>query len=104
MDVVFLTGSGFCRLPTELAELLANNLRAWPLGEEGSRPAADKIELFLVGEVVDPITLDADERRAVYRGLDVLIAVPAGAGVQELLEALSADISRDLASRRVGLP
>jgi hypothetical protein len=41
MDFAFRTGSGLRRLPTEIAERLANNLRAFPF-EEGSRAAATR--------------------------------------------------------------
>jgi Arc/MetJ family transcription regulator len=103
MDVAFSTGSGLRRLPIETAELLANTLRAFPF-EEGSREAADKIERFLVGESVDAIELDTDERRAVYEALDNLMSVPQPAAMRDLFKALDADARRDLRSRGIGPP
>ena len=103
MDVVFRTGSGLRRLPTEIAEHLANNLRAFPF-EEGSRAAADKVELFLVGETVDAIKLETNERGAVCKGLDNLMSVPQPPAVRDLFKALTQDARWDLRSRRIAPP
>ena len=76
VDVLFQTGSVLHHLPESTAVLLANNLRAWPIGE-GSRAAADKIELFLVEETAEPLEFEAlDERRAVREAVDALMAGP----------------------------
>jgi len=95
------TGSVYHRLPEQLAVRLAENLRAWPI-EEGSRSVADKIELFLVGETLEPIDLseNPDERRAVRQMLDVLMAVPENntPEMREFLNALGS--SRDRAAPR----
>jgi hypothetical protein len=102
MDVVFRTGSGLRRIPTELAEVLAFNLRAFP-HEEGSRSAADKLELFLVGESVNAIHLTIDEKSAVCHALDHM-ALEREPALRQLFDALNTDVRQHLASRGIGSP
>ncbi len=95
MDVLFQTGSVLHHLPESTAVLLANNLRAWPIGE-GSRPAADKIELFLVEETAEPIEFEGlDERLAVRQAVDVLMAGPRDSpALHQLFECLGEEPRR----------
>lgn len=76
VDVLFRTGTIIHRLPYTTAELLANNLRAWPVEGDVSRSAADKIERFLVDETTGPIEFERSERSTVREALDVLAAGP----------------------------
>jgi hypothetical protein len=95
VDVLFQTGSVLHHLPQSTAVLLANNLRAWPI-REGSRAAADKIELFLVEETAEPIEFeDLDERRGVREAVDVLMAGPRDSpALQRLFECLGEEPPR----------
>jgi len=95
VDVLFQTGSVLHHLPESTAVLLANNLRAWPI-VEGSRAAADKIELFLVDDTAEPIEFqDLDERRAVREAVDVLIAGPRDSpALHQLFECLGEEPPR----------
>jgi hypothetical protein len=90
VDVEFRTGSIPHRLSEETATLLAENLRAVPL-EEGSRPAADKIERYLVGETTEPVEFADDERVAVREALDVLMTGPDALAVRQLWAHLGSE-------------
>ena len=89
MEVPFRTGSVIHRLPARTAELLAGNLRAWPVEGDVSRCAADKIERFLTLDATDPIEFGGAERYTVREALDVLMAGPHNSSaMRELWECL----------------
>ena len=76
MDVVFEVASQRCRLDEQAATLMAENLRVKAAhepgaeGTVGARAVADAIELRLIEDATDPITLGGDEAEAVYCALD----------------------------------
>jgi hypothetical protein len=95
VEVLFRTGELVHRLPEPVAVLLAENLRAWPLEEDVSRSAADRIELYLVGETTEPIEFEGPERSTVRQALDVLAAGPHNSpALHELWECLGIEPRR----------
>lgn len=84
MDVVFEVASQQYPLDERAATLMAENLRVKAAhepgaeGAAGARPVADAIELRLIEDTDDPITLGGDGAEAVYYALNV----PNGGGDQ----------------------
>jgi hypothetical protein len=77
VQVVFkVAGQGY-PLDERAATLMAENLRVKAAhepgaeGAEGARPVADAIELRLIEDTDDPITLGGDGAEAVYYALNV---------------------------------
>ena len=77
MDVVFEVASQPYPLDEQAATLMAENLRVKAArepgteGAEGARPVANAIELRLIEDTDDPITLGGDGAEAVYYALNV---------------------------------
>ena len=77
MEVVFEVASERYPLEEQAATLMAENLRVKAAhepraeGAVGARPIADAIELRLIEDRVDPITLGGDGAEAVYYALSV---------------------------------
>ena len=77
MDVVFEVASQPYPLDERAATLMAENLRVKAAhqpgaeGAAGARPVADAIELRLIEDRDDPITLGGDGAEAVYYALNV---------------------------------
>ena len=84
VDVVFEVASQPYPLDERAATLMAENLRVKAAhepgaeGAAGARPVADAIELRLIEDTDDPITLGGDGAEAVYYALNV----PNGGGDQ----------------------
>jgi hypothetical protein len=84
VDVVFEVASQPYPLDERAATLMAENLRVKAAhepgaeGAAGARPVADAIELRLIEDTDDPITLGEDGAEAVYYALNV----PNGGGDQ----------------------
>ena len=84
MDVVFEVVSERYPLEEQAATRMAENLRVKAAhepgaeGAAGARPVADAIELRLIEDRDDPITLGGDGAEAVYYALNV----PTGGGNQ----------------------
>ena len=84
MDVVFEVASERYPLDERAATLMAENLRVKAAhepgaeGAAGARPIADAIELRLIEDRDDPITLGGDGAEAVYYALNV----PTGGGAR----------------------
>ena len=84
MDVVFEVASQPYPLDERAATLMAENLRVKAAhqpgaeGAAGARPVADAIELRLIEDTADPVTLGGDRAEAVYYALNV----PTGGGDQ----------------------
>ena len=76
MDVVFEVASQPYLLGERAATRMAENLRVKAAhepgaeGTVGARAVADAIELRLIEDATDPITLGGDEAEAVYCALD----------------------------------
>ena len=76
MEVVFEVASKRYPLEEQAATLMAENLRVKAAhepgaeGTAGARPIADAIELRLIEDRDDPITLGGDGAEAVYYALD----------------------------------
>lgn len=76
MDVVFEVASQPYPLDEQAATLMAENLRVKAArepgaeGAEGARPIADAIELRLIEDRDDPITLGGDGAEAVFYALN----------------------------------
>jgi hypothetical protein len=77
VDVVFKVASQRYSLDERAATLVAENLRVKAAhepgaeGAEGARPVADAIELRLIEDTTDPITLGGDGAEAVFHALNV---------------------------------
>jgi hypothetical protein len=77
MDVVFEVASQPYPLDEQAATLMAQNLRVKAAhepgaeGAVGARPVADAIELRLIEDTADPITLGEDGAEAVFYALNV---------------------------------
>ena len=77
MEVVFEVASQRYPLDERAATLMAENLRVKAAhqpgaeGAAGARPVADAIELRLIEDRDDPITLGGDGAEAVYYALNV---------------------------------
>ena len=77
MQVVFKVAGQRYPLEQRAATRMAENRRGTAArppgadGAEGARPVADAIELRLIGDTDDPITLGADGAEAVYYALNV---------------------------------
>jgi hypothetical protein len=77
VDVVFKVASQRYSLDERAATLVAENLRVKAArepgaeGAEGARPVANAIELRLIEDTDDPITLGGDGAEAVYYALNV---------------------------------
>ena len=77
MHVVFEVAGQRYPLDQRAATLMAENLRVKAAhepaaeGAEGARPVADAIELRLIEDTEDPITLGGDGAEAVYYALNV---------------------------------
>jgi hypothetical protein len=77
VDVVFEVASQRYPLDEQAATLMAENLRVKAAhepgaeGAVGARPIANAIELRLIEDRVDPITLGGDGAEAVYYALSV---------------------------------
>ena len=77
MDVVFEVASQPYLLDERAATFMAENLRVKAArepgteGAEGARPVANAIELRLIEDRDDPITLGGDGAEAVYYALNV---------------------------------
>jgi hypothetical protein len=77
VDVVFDVASQPYPLDERAATLMAENLRVKAAhepgaeGADGARPVADAIELRLIEDRDDPITLGGDGAEAVYYALSV---------------------------------
>lgn len=82
MDVVFEVASQPYALDERAATLMAENLRVKAAhepgaeGTVGARAVADAIELRLIEDTADPVTLGGDGAEAVFYAL----TVPAGGG------------------------
>jgi hypothetical protein len=76
MEVVFKIASERYSLDEGAATLVAENLRVKAAhkpgaeGAEGARPVADAIELRLIEDTADPITLGGDGAEAVFYALN----------------------------------
>jgi hypothetical protein len=77
VEVVFKVASQPYPLDEQAATLMAENLRVKAArepgteGAEGARPVANAIELRLIEDTDDPITLGGDGAEAVYYALNV---------------------------------
>jgi hypothetical protein len=77
VEVVFEVASQRYPLNERAATLMAENLRVKAAhdsgaeGAEGARPVADAIELRLIEDTADPITLVGDEGEAVFYVLNL---------------------------------
>jgi hypothetical protein len=77
VEVVFKVASQRYSLDERAATLVAENLRVKAArepgteGAEGARPVANAIELRLIEDTDDPITLGGDGAEAVYYALNV---------------------------------
>ena len=77
MEVVFKVAGQPYPLDERAATLMAENLRVKAAhepgaeGAEGARPVADAIELRLIEDTSDSITLGGDGAKAVYYALNV---------------------------------
>jgi hypothetical protein len=77
VEVVFEVAGQRYPLGERAATLMAENLRVKAAhgpgaqGAAGARPVADAIELRLIEDTADPITLGGDGAEAVYYGLSV---------------------------------
>ena len=84
MQVVFKVAGQRYPLDERAATLMAENLRVKAAhepgaeGATGARPVADAIELRLIEDTADPVTLGGDGAEAVYYAL----SVPTGGGDQ----------------------
>jgi hypothetical protein len=84
VEVVFEVAGQRCPLDQRAATLMAETLRVTAAhepgaeGAAGARPVADAIELRLIEDTYDPITLGGDGAEAVYYALNV----PNGGGDQ----------------------
>jgi hypothetical protein len=84
VQVVFQVAGQRYPLDERSATLMAESLRVKAAhepgaeGTAGARPVADAIELRLIEDTADPITLGGDEAEAVYYALNV----PTGGGDQ----------------------
>ena len=76
VDVVFEVASQRCRLDEQAATLMAENLRVKAAhepgaeGTVGARAVADAIELRLIEDTADPISLGGDGAEAVFYALN----------------------------------
>jgi hypothetical protein len=77
VEVVFKVASQRYSLDERAATLVAENLRVKAArepgaeGAEGARPVANAIELRLIEDTADPITLGGDGAEAVYYALNL---------------------------------
>ena len=84
VEVVFQVAGQRCPLDQRAATLMAETLRVTAahepgaVGAAGARSVADAIELRLIEDTYDPITLGGDGAEAVYHALNV----PNGGGDQ----------------------
>jgi hypothetical protein len=84
VEVVFVVASQRYPLDERAATLMAENLRVKAVrdpgaqGAAGARPVADAIELRLIEDTAEPITLGGDGAEAVYYALNV----PTGGGAR----------------------
>jgi hypothetical protein len=82
VEVVFVVAGQRYPLDERAATLMAENLRVKAAhepgteGAVGARPVADAIELRLIEDTADPVTLGGDGAEAVYYAL----SVPTGGG------------------------
>ena len=82
VEVVFVVAGQRYPLDERAATLMAENLRVTAAhepgaeGAVGARPVADAIELRLIEDTADPVTLGGDGAEAVYYALNVPTGIP----------------------------